>query len=110
MRTIICGALMALMITPVDAAENQNSANFMLPYCEAFLDRSQSTDLLWQGFCAGTIETLAFMAGYSDVAINAFSGPGQLRFFKQKSRRLDTPQGVTTGYMIRGGIRYTSGQ
>ena len=97
MRTIICGALMALMITPVDAAENQNSANFMLPYCEAFLDRSQSTDLLWQGFCAGTIETLAFMAGYSDVAINAFSGPGQLRFFKENWRCLDTPQGVTTG-------------
>ena len=62
MRTIICGALMALTIMPVHAVENnRHSANFLLPYCKGFIEGSQSIDLTWQGFCAGTIETLAFM-------------------------------------------------
>jgi len=33
MKAIFCGALIALTVTTADAAEDEHSADFMLPYC-----------------------------------------------------------------------------
>jgi hypothetical protein len=105
---LLLGALTALTITAANAAEvDYDSANFLLPYCKSFLQTThQSNDLLYEHYCLGVVNTLAFMGRNSDVAITAFSGQGQQRFISQNWRCLDAPDGVTTGQMIRVIIRY----
>jgi hypothetical protein len=66
MKAIIYGALMALIITAANAAEEDiHSANYMLPYCKLTLDHvvdsSHNSYLL--GRCAGLVEGVSHMAG-----------------------------------------------
>jgi hypothetical protein len=59
MKAIICGALLALTITTANAAENINSANYILPHCKAFIDGKDPRGALNQGICSGSVEALA---------------------------------------------------
>ena len=61
MRSIICGALMALAITTAGAEDKYNSAEFMLPHCKlALTDRAEQSFLA--GMCVGSIRAIARLA------------------------------------------------
>jgi hypothetical protein len=57
MKAIICGALLALTITIANAAEDINSANFMLPYCKMTSKEAaaDTTNAIGHAHCYGTI-------------------------------------------------------
>jgi hypothetical protein len=90
-RAIIC-ALMTLTVTAATAAEDKNSANYMLPACKRFGTGSNEPPF-WgafdQGECIGTVKTIAFFAENADISVTALSGVGQvtaLRVEKQARR------------------------
>ena len=65
MKAVICGAVLALMITTANAAENTHSANYVLPYCKLGVDQvgdSPSNSYL-VGRCAGLVEGVINMSG-----------------------------------------------
>src|SRR5882762_8796718 len=65
MKAIICGALLAPMISMAHAAENTHSANYILRYCKLTSDQvvdSPSRSYLL-GRCAGLVEGVSHMAG-----------------------------------------------
>jgi hypothetical protein len=103
--TIICGTLMALIIPAATGAEDQNSANYLLPGCKAFLTAAPDPVFV-QGLCVGTVTAIAFMAGVSDLAVNPFSGPGQLQAVEKNWRCADIPREVTYGEIIQVAVRY----
>jgi hypothetical protein len=65
MRSLLLGALAALTITLVHAAENTHSANYLLPYCKLtsaqVVDNPSHSYLVGQ--CAGLVEGVINMAG-----------------------------------------------
>jgi hypothetical protein len=65
MKAIICGALMALVISAANAAENTHSANYLLPYCKLTSDQvvDSSSNSYLVGRCAGLVEGVRNMAG-----------------------------------------------
>src|SRR5258706_10391301 len=65
MKAIICGALMAPMVSMAHAAEDTHSANYILQYCKLTSDQvvdSPSQSYLL-GRCAGLVEGVSHMAG-----------------------------------------------
>src|SRR5260370_12637206 len=65
MKAIICGAVMALIISTANAAEDTHSTNYILPYCKLTSDQvadSPSQSYLL-GRCAGLVEGVSHMAG-----------------------------------------------
>src|SRR5258708_39014443 len=66
MRTIICGALLALMITTANAAveEDVHSAHFMLPYCKLTSKQTMANTMnaLIYGQCFGVVSGIVMMA------------------------------------------------
>ena len=59
MKAIICGALLALMITTAAAAEDMESANYLLPYCKLTEAKALSRNAAYHlGRCYGIIETV----------------------------------------------------
>jgi len=65
MRTIICGALTALMITTANAAveEDVHSAHFMLPYCKLTSKQTMANakNALIYGQCFGMVSGILMM-------------------------------------------------
>jgi Rap1a immunity proteins len=65
MRTIICGALIALAITTANAAveEDVHSAHFMLPYCKLSSKQTMANakNALIYGQCFGVISGIVLM-------------------------------------------------
>jgi Rap1a immunity proteins len=65
MRTIICGALLALMITTANAAveEDVHSAHFMLPYCKLTSKQTMANakNALVYGQCFGMVSGVVMM-------------------------------------------------
>jgi hypothetical protein len=65
MRTIICGALLALMITTANAAveEDVHSARFMLPYCKLTSKQTMANtkNALIYGQCFGVVSGIVMM-------------------------------------------------
>ena len=94
MRTIICGALMALTIIPVHAAENAASAGYMLPHCKASLDYPPGTFI--QGFCAGVVVGVAAMA-------QPLFAPGQAR---AAERCVNIPESITNRQFVQVVVGY----
>ena len=65
MKAIICGALMALVTSTANAADETHSANYILPYCKLASDQvvdNPSHSYLF-GRCAGLVEGVLDMAG-----------------------------------------------
>jgi hypothetical protein len=62
MRTLVL-ALVALILAGPTAprADQEKSANFVLPGCQAFLD-AHTTDYALAGFCAGMVTGVSVMA------------------------------------------------
>jgi len=64
MRTVVYGALTVLMITTVNAAENEHSASFMLPHCKLTSDQAVDTyNPYLYGRCVGLVEGVINMSG-----------------------------------------------
>jgi hypothetical protein len=65
MRTIICGALLALMITTANAAveEDAHSARFMLAYCKLTSKQTMANtkNALIYGQCFGVVSGIVMM-------------------------------------------------
>jgi C4-dicarboxylate transporter len=60
MKAILTGAVMALTITTAGAAEvGTNSANFWVPYCQAWFVADKNAPVR-QGICVGIVEGVAF--------------------------------------------------
>src|SRR5262245_7833857 len=96
MRTaIICGALMALTITAAGAAEDINSANFMMPHCRSFLASEHSSP---QAFCLGVVRGIVFIGSILRDQVMA-----------EGDRRLpciDPPSGVTFRQSVQVVVTY----
>jgi hypothetical protein len=109
MRSVIFGTLMALTVTVATAAEDTDSANYMLPACKRFVDQSgfsSNVSAFEEGKCAGVIGTVAFMAQNADVGLTALSGEGVETALKRRWRCSDIPASVTRGQEVRVVIRY----
>ena len=63
MRATICGALLVLMITTANAAEeDKTSANYLLPYCKLTKEQAASAgSALNVGQCMGIVEGISQM-------------------------------------------------
>jgi hypothetical protein len=63
MRVTICGALLVLMITTANAAEeDRTSANYLLPYCKLTKEQAASAgSALNVGQCMGIVEGISQM-------------------------------------------------
>jgi hypothetical protein len=63
---LLFGTALALIITAA-AAEDENSANHMLPGCRGFIDKSSSLDMYDMALCAGILDGIVFMVGRSGL-------------------------------------------
>ncbi len=65
MRAVVLGIAMGLAVeTLALAQEDKHSANYMLPYCRAAVnkeDLTRPTDAVVRGVCVGIIEAIDFM-------------------------------------------------
>lgn len=86
MRTIVCSALMALVITASEAAEVDKSetANTWLPYCKSYVEQELGppAKILSMGVCAGIVMGISF------------------------AEECKAPDGVTFGQEVRIVVRY----
>jgi hypothetical protein len=64
MRAIICGALMALTVATVGAAQvDRHSANFVLPGCKTVIGEGrEGINVAEQGYCLGVMDTLGLIS------------------------------------------------
>jgi hypothetical protein len=62
---MLLGALTALMVTAANAAEDVNTANFMLPYCKLTREEASAntTNAMIWGRCSGIIHSLIVSPG-----------------------------------------------
>jgi hypothetical protein len=93
------GAALALTVTVApgtQAAENIDSANYVLPNCRDIVNNKLSGDLPGQGFCAGSVRAIAFMGAFVNVALkfNPDSDRTTLAKFIRETGCLDIPEGV----------------
>jgi hypothetical protein len=99
MKAIICGALMALVITTANAAEEDgNSANFMLPYCK--LSSANNKDAAIHGRCFGMVE--AINATFKLMRSAAAVGKGRV----DPALCIDIPDAVTNEQAVRVVVKY----
>jgi Rap1a immunity proteins len=80
-------AALAVTVTAAPAAEDVTSANFVLPHCRGFINRSIPNDpaaLIAQGYCLGFIEGVVYGGG----------------------KAICVPRGVTTGQGFKVVIAY----
>jgi len=96
MRSILFGALAALTIMPVHAAEvDTSSAGYMLPHCKASLDNPSSGTFI-DGYCAGIV------VGMVAIAQPVFA-PGQS---PGTGRCLDVPEKTSSRQLVETVVRY----
>jgi len=97
MRLTLVGALTALTIMPVNAGEELDSANFLLPYCKTAVAKASPSTFL-EGLCVGKIVTAAQIA-------ELIFRPGR-RIAKDEFKCLEVPDGVANSELIRVVIKY----
>jgi len=99
MRSVLLGALVALATMPAHAAEDTDSANYLLPYCKLTPDQLSTNPinaLIWTR-CVGIIEGSGEM--FSMLRDGALQG-------RLPVLCLDVPNGVTTGQVTKVVVRY----
>jgi Rap1a immunity proteins len=104
MRTIICGGLMALMITATNAAgEDKDSANYLLPYCKLTPKEAMANtkNASIHGRCAGMVEAIGLMFG----ALKYADDKGWMRVDRNLFC-VDYPDGVTSEQELKVVVRY----
>jgi Ssp1 endopeptidase immunity protein Rap1a len=102
MKLMLLGMLMALAITPANAAEDTpanaaedpTTAGYMLPHCKASLQYPPGTFI--EGFCAGIV------VGMVAVAQPLFA-PKQSR---AAERCVDIPKNVSSRQLVEAVVRY----
>jgi hypothetical protein len=95
-RTAIISGALALSVTAVEAAEDTNSANYMMPHCRNFLTIEHSSDPLVP-YCVGMVRGIVFTGSILRDLVNA------------EDRRLpciDPPSGSTYGQSVRVVVTY----
>jgi hypothetical protein len=106
MRTIICGALLALMLTTANAAveEDVHSAHFMLPYCKLTSRQTMANtkNALIYGQCFGVVSGIAMMVELLRQAESA--GKAQL----DPILCTDIPGNITMEQLVEAVARYGS--
>jgi hypothetical protein len=98
---LLFGVALALAVATASAQENIDSANYMLPLCQGFVDR-KSSDPFEQGRCAGIIDGIAYM-GFLVRAMGKLPLPGESM---PRQLCLNVPEEVTVGQMVRVVIAY----
>ena len=102
MRVTICGALLVLMITTANAAEeDKTSANYLLPYCK--LTKEQAGDArsaLNVGQCMGIVEGISQMF----QLLNETQAVG--RFQLDPLLCTSIPVGITTRQLVDVVVKY----
>ena len=106
MRTIICGALLALMITTANAAveEDVHSGHFMLPYCKLTSKQTMANtkNALIYGQCFGVVSGIAMMVELLRQA--EASGQAQL----DPLLCADIPGSTTMEQLVNAVVKYGS--
>ena len=98
MKTLIAATLLALSSSGY-AAEDTNSANYMLPLCQAGFDDPIYQKLFFKGRCVGILETLKIMYELEKF----FYDIGQP---KQPLRCVDVPSNLSPDQAVRVVVRY----
>jgi hypothetical protein len=76
MKTVIIGALMALTVTAAGAAENTDSANYMVPFCRIKQVANNDPMVFSLGRCYGVV--MATMAMYQQMRWYETQGKARL--------------------------------
>ena len=105
------GTALALTVMAAEAAEDINSANYMLPGCRDLANESSSRNLIGQGRCAGVVDTLSFVGGILKLSLEpggwlAESARRGLAEDIRQAMCLDIPRGVTGMQSVRVVIAY----
>jgi hypothetical protein len=102
MRVTICGALLALTITTANAAVENTSANYLLPYCKLTKEQagSSASTALNVGQCMGIVEGISQMFRLLNEAQAA--GTVQLDPLLCTS----IPAGITTQQLVDVVVKY----
>src|SRR5262249_49518188 len=102
MKSIFCGALIALTVTTAHAAEDEQSADFMLPYCR-ITPKEMTADIKKaanHSRCAGIVEGISQMFRLLEEAQAA--GSVQLNPLLCTS----IPTGITTEQLVNVVVKY----
>jgi hypothetical protein len=94
MKAIVVSAFMGTAIMTSVAAQDVDSANYLLSDCEAAIGSSRVGNGFNEGYCLGVVAGLASIGG------SLTGGP----------RCLNIPKGITRGQMLRVVVRYIEAQ
>jgi hypothetical protein len=102
MKAIFCSALVALTVTPAPAAEDEQSADFMLPYCR-LTQKEMSADIKKaanHSRCVGIVEGISQMFNLLEEAQAA--GSAQVNPLLCTS----IPAGITSEQLVSVVVKY----
>jgi hypothetical protein len=102
MRSILLGALAALMITSANAADDFDPANFMLPYCKLTQKElsANSENAYFSGRCRGMVNAISEML----VMLKRAQDKGGMQV--DRTFCIDIPQGATNGQVLEVVLKY----
>src|SRR5260370_15186201 len=106
---LLVAAALALTVTAAPAAENEHSANYMLPYCRNFIDHKWLVDPLKQGLCAGIVEGIALTGSAVLVLLPSNSNNDKVDPYLSTFRQvlcIDTPDQATAEQSVRIVVAY----
>jgi hypothetical protein len=105
MRAVICGIVMALMVTAAQAAEDPESANYILPGCRQVLARQRPSNFMVAQMmvCVGKVHSIFVVLKMRRLFQDSLDrrDPGGAR-----SLCSDPPENVTPEQMIRVIVAY----
>jgi hypothetical protein len=100
---LLFGAALALTVTAAPGQEI-DSANFMLPHCQNYLDSKSNDDLYQQGVCSGIVRTISLVGTLIKLDKSEFPSVSNGRF--QQFACLDIPDKVSIRQTIRVVVAY----
>jgi len=101
---LLLGAALALTVTAAPAAEDVESANYIMPGCRAILELKSYDNLHVQGMCAGIVNTIAIMGRYMELSLQRFPLP--VDDYRRQWMCIETPIGSTLGQEVRIVVAY----
>jgi hypothetical protein len=118
-KSILFGTALALTATAAsaaEAAEDTRSANYMMPGCRGFVEKSSREDAFKQGECTGIVWTVASKGLDTYVALlSALPADSDMAAFSKlapflvpllRQRCLAIPDEVTLGQIVRVVVAY----
>jgi hypothetical protein len=101
---LLLGAALALTATAAEAAEDVDSANYVMQGCRAVMGRDSHDEPIRQGYCMGTVNGIVLMGHYMNSSLQSFPLPQD--DYRRRRLCIDVPDEAPLSQEIRVVIAY----